>query len=282
MIFVSSSCIKNKYIWESVEKLANLGYKNIELSGGTERSSSIFSNLKKIKNKYSLNFRCHNYFPPPKKHFVMNLASDSEIIYKNTSALINEALELSRKLESKEYGFHAGFLTDISPKEIGKSIKAKNLSERKDAIKRFNQRIIDIVKKNRDIKIYVENNVLSKNNFQNFNKENPFLLTSFEDINQLSKDFEFNIILDVAHLFVSCTSLNLDFQDQFRKFILLSDYIHISDNNGLSDQNKRLKKNSEIFNALKNANLQKKTFTIEVNNDLNGIKHTYETLQDLI
>ena len=74
--------------------------------------------LLSLKQKYSLNYRCHNYFPPPNDHFVMNLASDSDEIYKKTASVIQESIELSKNLDSKEYGFHAGFLTDITTSEI--------------------------------------------------------------------------------------------------------------------------------------------------------------------
>ena len=36
MIYISTSCVKNIKIKDSVEELANNGFKNIELSGGTE------------------------------------------------------------------------------------------------------------------------------------------------------------------------------------------------------------------------------------------------------
>ena len=36
MIFISTSCVKAKKIKESVKMLVDKGFKNIELSGGTE------------------------------------------------------------------------------------------------------------------------------------------------------------------------------------------------------------------------------------------------------
>ena len=70
MIYVSSSCVKNQFIWQSVETLAKNGFKNIELSGGTERDSRYIKHLHDLKEKFKLNYRCHNYFPPPEEHFV--------------------------------------------------------------------------------------------------------------------------------------------------------------------------------------------------------------------
>lgn len=47
MIYVSSSCLKNKYIVETVRQLAEHGIKNIELSGGTEYYDDLENDLKK-------------------------------------------------------------------------------------------------------------------------------------------------------------------------------------------------------------------------------------------
>ncbi len=66
MIYVSSSCIRHKKIKDSVKELAENGFQNIELSGGTQYYNNIESDLLKLKEKYNLNYRCHNYFPPPK------------------------------------------------------------------------------------------------------------------------------------------------------------------------------------------------------------------------
>ena len=75
MIYISSSCIKAKTIKESVTILAEAGFKNIELSGGTQYYSSFETDLIKLQDKYGLNYQLHNYFPPPPNHFVLNLAS---------------------------------------------------------------------------------------------------------------------------------------------------------------------------------------------------------------
>ncbi len=62
-------------IRDSVQELAENGFQNIELSGGTEYYENFERDLIELKGEYNLNYRCHNYFPPPKKPFVLNLAS---------------------------------------------------------------------------------------------------------------------------------------------------------------------------------------------------------------
>ena len=59
------------------EKLISTGINSIELSGGIY-STNVIDNLYELKEK--ANFQIHNYFPPPKIPFVLNLASqDTEI-----------------------------------------------------------------------------------------------------------------------------------------------------------------------------------------------------------
>ena len=62
MIYVSSTCIKNKLIKDSVESLALAGFTNIELSGGTRYYPDFEKDLLTLQDKYGLNYQLHNYF----------------------------------------------------------------------------------------------------------------------------------------------------------------------------------------------------------------------------
>ena len=120
MIFVSSSCLKNNTIKQSVQELANQGYKNIELSGGTNLYEEYVEDLLGLKKKYKLNYLVHNYFPPPKKPFMLNIASLNDELFEKSVDHCVKAINLCKILGSKKYGVHAGFLIDFSPNEAGK------------------------------------------------------------------------------------------------------------------------------------------------------------------
>ena len=94
MIYVSSSCVQHKKIKDSVLDLVSNGFKNIELSGGTEYYDGFEYELLELKDKYSLNYICHNYFPPPKEHFVLNLASQDHEVYTKTLNHLKQAIVL--------------------------------------------------------------------------------------------------------------------------------------------------------------------------------------------
>ena len=107
------------------------------------------------------------------------------------------------------------------------------------------------------------------------------MLTTKDEFFSLKKKLDFKLLLDVAHLKVSSKSLGLDFDDQFDAMMQQTDYIHISDNDGLHDTNDMIKKNSNMANSLKKHNLMSKDITLEIYGDLIESHRTYELLMEL-
>ena len=279
MIYVSTSCVKSNDIKKSINCLINNGFRNIELSGGSQNYNGLEKDLISIKENKKINFVLHNYFPPSDIPFVLNLASLNDKIYEMSLSHYKKALDLSKLLGSKKYGLHAGFLIDPDIKNLGKKISKNKLFNRSECIDRFCDAYKILDKYSPGIKLYVENNVFSYENKIVFEK-NPFLFTDFETYNELSNKIDFNILLDVAHLKVSSNSLSLSFADQFKKLSAKSDYIHISDNDGLSDSNKSLIKESEMFNILSKINYENKIITLEIYESLSMILKSYDLIDN--
>jgi len=282
MIYVSSSCVRASYISESVKKLADIGYTNIELSGGTKPYQELESDLLRLKSEYNLNYLCHNYFPPPSASFVINLASLDENVFNRSLNHLKNAIELSAKLGADKYGFHAGFLINIPENQIGKDIDEQKLFDEPKAIEKFIFGFSELKKEHRDITLYLENNVISETNLKNFDGTNPFFICDHFGYEFFRKKIDFKILLDVAHLKVSCNSLNRNFEKELEQLLNETDYVHISDNDGKSDTNKIFLKNSELHNQLKKQTLKGKTFTLEVYSGSDDIKKSFETLAELI
>ena len=95
---------------------------DIELSGGIY-NKNIYKILKKKKN---FNFQVHNYFPIPKKAFVLNLASTDKTISRLSIKHVKNSIRFAKKINAKYYSFHAGFLCDLLPSELGKRVKKKS------------------------------------------------------------------------------------------------------------------------------------------------------------
>ena len=60
-----------------------------------------------------------------------------------------------------------------------------------------------------------------------------------------------------------------------------SNYIHLSGNDGFSDQNKSIIKDIDLMNVLSQDNLFNKTITLEVYDGNDAIMESYEFLENL-
>lgn len=271
MIYITSSTIKSNKIGDSVRELALNGFNNIELSGGTEFYDGFEDELLDLKKEFNLNYLCHNYFPPPKEHFVLNLASLNDDIYEKSLEHFVKALNLSKKLGAKRYGLHAGFFIDIKVDEIGKKISLSRLFDKDNAKVRFCEALKSLQNEFCDIDIFVENNVFSNTNFNTYAGNNIFMLTNSDEYFELKNEIDFNLLLDVAHLKVSSNSLNLDFKKELSTLIKESHYLHLSDNNGYEDQNNYFSIDSFIASLTKDE-LYNKSLTLEIYDSLENVK----------
>lgn len=282
MIYVSSSCVKAKTIGDAVRQLHDAGFKCIELSGGTQPYPEMEHELADLKAKFGLSYLCHNYFPPPPIPFVVNLASLNDQMYRMTMEHLLRAIHLSKFLGADKFGFHAGFLMDIPTDEVGKSISNKNLFEREAALQRFRNGFAELKEIAGELKLYVENNVVSQTNLRNFEGVNPLLATDKASAYELRGGLSMNFLIDVAHLKVSCRTLNLDFHSELETLLKESDYVHVSDNDGTADTNQAFLRNTELFEMLKRNNLKGKTLTLEVYSGLDDLISGYEALKEII
>ncbi len=282
MIYVSSKCSKQKIIRLAIKEIVDHGFRNIELSGGTEYYEGYENDIFELKEKYALNLLIHNYFPPSKEEFVLNLASLDDNIYNRSIEHLRRAILLSKKIGAVKFSFHAGFFIDIKVDEIGKSIAKKETGDIERALKRFCNGFLDLKKEAEDIKLYIENNVYSQSNFRRYGRDNPFILTTTDDYHTLKKKVDFNLLLDVAHLYVSTKTLGLDFEREFEKLFFISDYIHLSDNDGIHDQNFGFTHESNLFKILYMYNFTGKTVTLEIYSDLHALKTSYDLISDIL
>lgn len=282
MIYVSSACVRTSSIKESVSLLASNGYKNIELSGGTKFYPGILEDLFSLKEESDLNYLCHNYFPPPIEDFVLNLASLEKDIAEKSLDHCYKAIDWSKKLGSEKFGVHAGFLFNIPIKQVGKKIAKVELFEEKDAYGQFNSNLEKLLAYADDsVQLYIENNVISAGNFERFEQVDPFFFTSNESLNKISTNASFKPLIDVAHLKVSCNTLGLNFENQLDQLLAITDYVHISDNDGKNDQNKGLRMESELFRILQDHWQKGKVVTLEVYDGWESLRESYNAVQEL-
>ena len=255
MIFISTGGFKSEKSINSINKLMEKGIYDIELSGGEYEVDQIEKIITEKKLHNSLNLQVHNYFPPPRSPFVFNLGSLDEEISKISMNHALNSIELASKLKSKYYSFHAGFLLDPQVKELGKKIKKRNTYNREISKNTFIERVNILAKfaETKNITLLIENNVLSSNNFEEF-KENILLMVDEPECTEIMNSVRNNVkmLVDVAHLKVSSNSLNFDkisFLKKLDKWILA---YHLSDNDGNSDSNEKIRLDSWFWPYIKN------------------------------
>lgn len=279
-IYFSTGAFRNLKPVKAIKLLLANDIKNIELSSG-KFDLSTRKRIEKLSKKE--NIIIHNFFPVPKKNFVLNLASNNPDIFKKSLNMIKKNIILSSLNKLKIYSFHAGFLIDPKIHELGKQISTQKLQDRKKTIKLFVKRLKDLSKfaKKYNVEILIENNVITKKNLIKF-KSNPLLMTTTSEILEIMKKTpnNINLLLDVGHLKVSAITLKFDYIKAIKKLDKYIKGYHLSDNNGHEDSNKEINSNSWFLKYLKK---DKKYLTIEVyDNNLNKIKKMINLLNKKI
>ena len=280
MIFISTGGERNQSAFESASNFFAEDIVNIELSGGKYTCNHL-DKLKTLKS--DCNFLVHNYFPPPAKPFVFNLASLNQDVEKKSINHAKEAINYAANLNSPTYTFHAGFLMDPAVSELGKKIMPKELYEKKNALNTFieNINILSCYAKERNVELLIENNVLSENNSKSF-KSNPLLMTDISDCIEImsSTPDNVNLLVDLAHLKVSSNSQSFSCKEYLKKADNWIRGYHMSDNNGLSDTNNKITNESWFWKEL---NKDIEFFTIEVYGlNITEVKEQINLVQDKI
>ena len=110
-IFVSTGGFKKTNIIQMAEILKESGLTAIEYSGGINEEDI----LEKLLNveKEGCEVQIHNYFPVPKKSFVLNIGSSNKKI-RERSRTHMRVDSIASKLKTKRYSFHAGFFVDLT------------------------------------------------------------------------------------------------------------------------------------------------------------------------
>lgn len=283
MIYVSSACLKKEKIDEVLKEYVDAGIINIELSGGTTYYANLIPDLIKFKQEHKVEYACHAYFPPPERDFVVNLAACNDLIYEQSIEHYKKCIELLPQIGCNVLSVHAGFLTEISTNEIGKKLTYKIIYDRDEAIEKFCNAIIYLKKlcKEKGISLYVENNVLSEDNYCTSKGHNYLLMTDYASICEIRKKVEFDLLLDLGHLYVSANTLKLNFEEQVRQLGEVAKWIHVSENNGIRDEHKPLVEGSNICKELQQID-KKINITLETKGNIHQILNSVYLVENII
>ena len=239
-IYVSTSCLINEYNFLKIlDIFSMLGIQNVELGVLIDHNE----NLVKLLKQYNFNYIVHHYFPPGKEPFIINLASQNKQILKKSIDQIIKSIDFCNDYNIKIFSFHAGFRVDP---DINLKFDLNNIAEYQTSFNTFKESVLKIADyaRGKNVKVAIENNVLSKYNL--VDGRNKLLLMceawEFKKLFQEIKLENLGILLDLGHLKISSNILKFNannFIENLKNKIFL---VHIHENNGEVDEHKCIKK----------------------------------------
>lgn len=248
-IFASTSCLSEpKLLDELIDYYSCHGITKIELGAGIIIGEKGLSAL----NNNKCEFLIHNYFPPPTKPFVLNLASPDKRIREQSLSFVKQTLQLCHELSIPFYSIHAGFLSD--PIGFGSNGFIFPESDQRHPVHAAMDHFIQSVMicaseaRNLGVELIIENNVCIPEH------KGKLLLQSTEEFldffHSIPDSLPVGVLLDTGHLQVSAQTLGynkMDFAYTIGPYIRA---FHVHENDGHSDSHQPIKENSWILDLL--------------------------------
>ena len=264
-VFVSSGCIGlNRSVKEVVSTYIEGGVSGIELSSSHFHEPGILDFLKKTE----ADFRVHNYFPPPKEPFILNLASSDDSIRRRSMDVAKNAIDVCRELGCSIYSFHTGFLFDPDLDLDRGDSKAMPHDEGMELFFGSLEALCDYARR-AGIRIAVENNPCM-----------PGLVGSllFDDVGDFEIMFgepafsDVSVLLDLGHLKVSSGVLGFDAYDFISSVADRIAIVHVHDNDGVVDNHDPFTDDSWCMGAIRRFGLADRDLVVEIKSqDIAGI-----------
>lgn len=283
MIYVSSSCIGGQRIYDVVRRLAQGGFRNIELSGGTSYYPEIFDDLAALKKEYNLTYVCHSYFPPPQKDFVVNLASCNDEIYNRSIQHYKNCIQRLPDIGCAVLSIHSGFFLELSPDELGHKIHAEveyDIEEGTDRFCEAYERICTLAK-TQGITMYLENNVIDSANYERMGRRALAMMADSSAIFELKKRLDFKLLLDLGHLYTTCCSMQKDFETEAGLLAPCAEWFHLSNNNAVADQHRPLTEDCAVITMYRSIARRDDNVTLETKGSLEQIAESCQIVKSI-
>lgn len=247
-IYVSTSCLSSKYDLSGIlDVYSKIGIQNVELGVCTDSTLDVV----RIIKKYNFNYIIHHYFPPPDRPFIINLASQNRQIREKSIVQIIKSINFCVDFNINFFSFHAGFRVDP---DINLNFNFDNIPEYEDSFNLFKESVEEIADfaEKRNVKVAIENNVLSEYNL--IDGQNKLLLLcelwEFERLFSEIKSKNLGILLDIGHLKVTSNLLKFDANKFIKNLINQILAVHIHDNNGKVDEHRCLRAKNISFDII--------------------------------
>ena len=276
-IFVSTTFAKDdSKISDVLAVCKKENISNVELG-----SNHIYEkNFKKIIQQYNFRFLVHNYFPIPRKSFVVNIASLNKKIRTISILHAKKAINFCQSTNSKLYTIHPGFLVDpinASRTKNNYDFMWDNNNLNGNYNLAFNNMLSSLKKivhfaKRKKIKVAIETE-------GSFKKKDLLLMQKPAEYKELFKYFKPNdlgINLNIGHLNLASKAFNFSkfkFVEKLKQYILA---IELSHNNGIEDQHLPLKRNEWYWKIITDPDFSKVYKILEFRNtNIKNIKDVF-------
>jgi sugar phosphate isomerase/epimerase len=258
-VYMSSGAFRVKTLPGVIAEAKRLGITHVELSSGLDHDPDLETHLRSGMDQ-GLTFLVHNYFPAPATPQVLNLtASDPEGLRWSLDHC-RRAIDLSVVVGGGFYSLHSGYIAALKAHQLGKpdaqAEAFKNTPiDRETAYQLMIRSVRDVADyaAQHGKSLLLENNVISPVYLAKA-PANPLLMTSADEIVRFMKDVDranVGFLIDMGHAKVSATALKFDahaFLDQVGPYVRA---LHLSDNDGLEDQNLPFDKAAWFYPRLK-------------------------------
>lgn len=216
------------YISDTLILMIERNVKNIEIASFHPYEKYLEELLKEYSKK--INLLIHNFTPPDKENFIINLSSRHSGIRKKTSDFIKNGIILTKELGADYFSFHAGFRVDWIPHKY--IYRYQSQTTNKKAMDIFIEEIDDIldIAEEEKIHIGIENHCSIKENRDNL------ILYDINDWQKLFNELSSNYLhlhLDLGHLKVSASENNFNKDTFIKRFGNKVMGMHIHDNVGI-------------------------------------------------
>ncbi|MGA3171999.1 MAG: TIM barrel protein [Chthoniobacteraceae bacterium] len=236
-IYVSSGAFHGARLAEMAEACESIGA-GLELSSGIRWHPGLDGEIEEVARRKG-RVLVHNYFPPPEKPFVLNLASTDPDTLDRGKQHVRASIDLSARFGAPFYSVHSGFAMNLKAEDLGHPEAQAQLEKIPcaEAYRIFlnTVREMSAYAKSRGLRLLIENNVITR---QQLSRESPLLMIEPAEIARFLRELDdanVGLLLDVGHAKVSAAALGFAPQTFFKQLPVSA--IHASDNDGIRDNN---------------------------------------------
>lgn len=249
-IYVSTGGYPKSTALQTARAMRDVGLVHIELSGGLH-TQSLEQALQEFEGQAAI--QLHNYYPPPRDPFVLNLASRDYDIRTRSIEHVRNAIRLTSIVGASRFSFHAGFLGDPPVAYLGAPWEELPLMHPSEGFENFVNVVTELCSfaDGFGIELLIENNVLTSETLRACGPD-VLLMTSPDQILEVlaACPNQVGLLMDVAHLKVSAQTLGINPVESLNAVAEKIRGYHLSDNSGTRDSNHPVTEDSWFWDHL--------------------------------